>query len=56
MTSEDLGYLSANKKKTVKEIRDEGKRPHISIIDSIIKKNDLKPTLIFDINALKIIA
>ncbi len=46
---EELGKYKANKKQTVKEQMDKGRRPHISILDNIINKKNLEPDIIFDI-------
>lgn len=45
----------ANKNQTIEEQQKQGRRPHISLIDTFVKPQNLEPTLIFDIRNKRII-
>lgn len=55
VNSEQLKEISVSKTATVGDYQKAGKRPHIRIIESIIEKNNLQPTVIFDIRRGKIV-
>lgn len=52
---EELGEYPANKTQSIKEQRDQGRRPHISLQKLFVDANNLKPDVIFDIRRCKII-
>lgn len=52
--AEELKTLSANSKQTVGEQQEQKRRPHISIIDTVIKKRGLEPTCIFNIRKAEV--
>lgn len=49
INSEELKSIPVSKTATVGDYQKAGKRPHIRIIESIIDKRNLKPTVIFNI-------
>lgn len=49
MNSEDLKLLPVNSTQTIGDQQAQGRRPHISIIEAIIKPRNLQPTVIFNI-------
>ena len=55
VSSEDLKNIPVSKTATVGDYQKAGKRPHIRIIESIIEKNKLEPTVIFDIRRGRIV-
>lgn len=54
MNAEDLKLLPANKTQTVGEQQAQGRRPHISIIETVIEPRNLQPTVIFNIRRAQI--
>lgn len=54
ISSEDLKKLPANQKQTVGEQQEQKRRPHISIINTVINARGLKPTCIFNIRRAEV--
>ncbi len=54
MNAEDLKSLPANQTQTVGEQQAQKRRPHISIIETVIKPRNLQPTVIFNIRRAEI--
>ena len=52
--AEELKTLPANKTETVGEQQKQKRRPHLSIIDTVIKLRDLQPTAILDIRTTQV--
>lgn len=52
--SEELKCLPANQTETVGEQQAQKRRPHISIIDTVINARGLKPSCIFDIRRAEV--
>lgn len=55
VNSEELKKIPVSKTATVGDYQEEGKRPHIRIIESIIEKRNLKPTVKFNIRRGQIV-
>ena len=55
INSEELKKIPVSKTATVGDYQKAGKRPHIRIIESIINKNNLKPTVTFNIRRGQIV-
>lgn len=55
INSEELKKLPVSKTATVGDYQKAGKRPHIRIIESIIKKRNLEPTVKFNIRRGQIV-
>lgn len=55
INSEELKKIPVSRTATVGDYQRAGKRPHISIIQSIIKKRNLKPTVTFDVRRGRIV-
>lgn len=53
--STEIKNIPVSKKSTFGDYQKAGKRPHIRIIESIIEKRNLKPTVVFDIRRGKIV-
>ena len=53
--SEELKSIPVSKNATVGDYQRAGKRPHIRVIESIIEKKQLEPTVIFDIRRGRIV-
>lgn len=49
INSEELKKIAVSKSATVGDYQKAGKRPHISVIDTIIKARNLEPTVTFNI-------
>lgn len=56
MNYDDIGSLPCSKTKTVKQTRDEGKRPHFSLMETVITPKNIKPTIVYDLANKKIIS
>ena len=54
ISSEEFGKLQANKKQSIQEQKDLGRRPHISLQDLFVDRLKLQPDIIFDIRRCKI--
>lgn len=54
ISSTDLGKYQANKKETVEDQKEQGRRPHIRLKEMFVDALDLKPTAIFDIRRIKV--
>lgn len=55
MNSEDIKDIPANKKESVGAQQEQKRRPHISIIKTIIIERRLEPTAILDIRTTKVV-
>lgn len=55
INSVEFGKLPANHSQTIEEQKLEGRRPHISIYELLIKPVNRQPTIIFDIRRIRII-
>lgn len=55
INSDELDLYPANSKQTIKQQKDQGRRPHISLKEMFVDENDLKPDIVFDIRRCKII-
>ena len=55
VNSEELKKIHVSKTATVEDYQKMGKRPHIRIIETIINKRGLEPTVIFDIRRGRIV-
>ena len=55
VNSNELKEIPVSRIATVGDYQDAGKRPHIRIIESIIEKKGLKPTVIFNIRRGQIV-
>lgn len=55
VNSDELKKLPVSKTATVEDYQKVGKRPHIRIIEAIINKKQLEPTVIFDIRRGRIV-
>lgn len=53
--AEELKKIPVSKSATVGDYQKAGKRPHISIIQSIIEKRNLEPTVKFNIRRGQIV-
>lgn len=51
---DEFGHYPVNKKEKVHDHRQQGKRPRLSLIKTIIEPNLLKPDYVFDIQACKV--
>lgn len=51
--SDELGKYPANKKQTIQEQKEQGRRPHVSLQKLFVDEKDLKPDCIFDIRKCK---
>lgn len=49
MNGQEIGNVMANQRETVRDQQLQGRRPHVRIIDTIIKPNNLFPITVFDI-------
>lgn len=54
INSEELKLLPANQRETVGEQQAQKRRPHISIIDTVINARGLEPTCIFNIRRAEV--
>lgn len=54
LNAEDVGNLPANSTETVREQQLQKRRPHISIIDVVIKGKNLEPTVVFNIRKAEV--
>lgn len=54
LNAEDLKELPANSKETVGEQQRQKRRPHISVIDTIIEAKEIEPTAIFNIRKAEV--
>lgn len=55
INSEEFGKYPANKRQTIQEQKDQGRRPHISLQALFVDAKNLIPDIIFDIRRCKII-
>lgn len=55
VNSEELKKIPVLKTATVGDYQEAGKRPHLSVIQSIIEARELEPTVIFNIRRDKIV-
>lgn len=55
VNSEEFGKYPANKKQTIQDQKDAGRRPRVSLQKLFVDANNMEPTLIFDIRRCKII-
>ena len=55
VNSEELKKIPVSKTATVGDYQEAGKRPHFSLIQSIIEAKKLEPTVIFNIRRGKIV-
>lgn len=55
VNSEELKKIHVSKTATVGDYQKAGKRPHLSIIQSIIEARRLEPTVVFNIRRGKIV-
>ena len=55
VNSDELKQLPVSRTATLGEYQNAGKRPHISIIQTIIEARNLEPTVVFDIRRAKIV-
>ena len=55
INSEELKKIPVSKMATVGDYQKQGKRPHIRIIESIIEKRKLEPTVTFNIRRGQIV-
>lgn len=55
VNSDEFEKYPANSAETIKEQREQGKRPHISLQKLFVEAKQLKPNIIFDITNKKII-
>ncbi len=55
INSEDFGKYPANSFETIQEQKDQGRRPHVSLLNLFVNSKQLKPDIIFDIRRCKII-
>ncbi len=53
--SEKLGTYPANKKETIQDQKDKGRRPHVSLLKLFVEEQNLEPDIIFNIRRAKII-
>lgn len=49
INSDDLKLLKTTKTNTVGEYQEQGKRPHIRIIEQVIESNNMEPDVVFNI-------
>ena len=59
LNSDEFGTYPANKKQTIQEQKEQGRRPHISLYDLFIREKgqngeDKKPDIVFDIRRCRI--
>ncbi len=55
MDSDDLSSVQVNSAQTVGDQQKQGRRPHLSLINLIVKPRKLEPLLLFDIKKARII-
>lgn len=55
INSEQFGKYPANKTQTIQEQKDEGRRPHVSLLKLFVEAKNLEPDIIFDIRRCLII-
>ena len=55
LNSSDLGRLPVAAGKTVSDYQAQGKRPHLSIIKTVLEPNNLEPDVVFNIRRGKIV-
>lgn len=55
INSEEFSKYSANKKQSIQEQKDEGRRPHVSLQKLFVNAKNLSPDIIFDIRRCIII-
>ena len=55
INSEEFSKYSANKKQSIQEQKDEGRRPHVSLQKLFVDAKNLSPDIIFDIRRCVII-
>lgn len=55
INSVEFGKYPANKKQTIQDQKDQGRRPHVSLQQLFVEAKNLKPDVIFDIRKCKII-
>ena len=55
INSEDFGKYPANKKETIQQQKEQGRRPHVSLQELFVNAKNLEPDIVFDIRKCKII-
>lgn len=55
INSVEFGKLPANKKESIQDQKDQGRRPHVSLQSLFVDYYDLPPDIIFDIRKCKIV-
>ena len=55
INSEEFGKYPANKKETIQDQKNQGRRPHVSLKNLFVDSKGLEPDVVFDIRACKII-
>ena len=53
INSDDFGKYPANKKQTIQDQKDQGRRPHVSLQELFVEAKGLQPDIIFDIRRCK---
>ncbi|MGO5358919.1 Bsp6I family type II restriction endonuclease [Anaerofustis sp. LCP19S3_F7] len=53
INSEDFGRYPANKKETIQDQKNQGRRPHVSLQKLFVEEKNLDPDIIFDIRKCK---
>ena len=55
ISSTDLSKIKVNSLQTVGDQQKQGRRPHLSLIDLIVKPRNIEPLLLFDIKRVRIV-
>ena len=55
ISSEEFEKYPANKSQSIKDQKDAGRRPHVSLFELFVKAKNLEPDIIFDIRKCKIV-
>lgn len=52
--SYQFGQMPANKKQTIRQQQQQGRRPHISLYDMFVVGRNMEPTVIFNIRTMRV--
>ena len=55
INSEEFGKYPANKKETIQDQKNQGRRPHVSLQNLFVDAKQLQPDVIFEIRRCRII-
>lgn len=54
VNSDELGKYHANSYETIQDQKDQGRRPHVSLITLFVNNYNLQPDIVFDIRRCRI--